>query len=330
MLKFSKDQQAFIINNRKLHENQHNAMQKAYGSDLMIGNASPLPRDVWGEWDREGIEVQRDVLAAFNDLSSSVSRAMPIGKLVHHFQTISDSGDVNISLDGRGRAKTDQQAIEYHGTPLPIIDSTFSYGWRQVAAAQSEGMSLDPAGRNNAMRRVAEKLEDITLNGDDSIVVGSDTLYGLRNHPERNTRSTTNDLSAGTGAEVKDDFVATLQTLHAANFRAPATFYVNWDDWFYWSTAQYSTQYPNWTILERLNATPNVAAIVPCSKVPADELIAVVKRREVVQVLNGMPMSTRAQFRANPEDDYNFTVMAAASLEIKFDAESQCGVAHSS
>jgi hypothetical protein len=38
-------------------------------------------------------------------------------------------------------------------------------------------------------------------------------------------------------------------------------------------------------------------------------------------------MTTRAQFRANPEDDYNFVTMAAASVEIKFDAEQNCGVA---
>jgi hypothetical protein len=59
-------------------------------------------------------------------------------------------------------------------------------------------------------------------------------------------------------------------------------------------------------------------------------MIAVVKRREVLQVLNGMPITTRQLFRANPEDDYNFKVMAASALEIKFDANDKCGVAHRS
>lgn len=329
MLRFSADQQRLILNQRRQHEHQHRLMQQQYGSHI-IGNASPLPRDVWGRWDEEGIEVQREVLAVFDDLSESLSMDMPIGKMMHFFRTESDSGNVNISMDGRSRAKTDQQLIDYHGTPLPIIDSTFSYGWRQVEAAQSEGMPLDPVGRNNAMRRVAEKLESLALDGDSQIRVGSDQLYGLRTHPMRNTRSTTATLASATGAEVKDDFVATLGLLHAANFRVPATFYVNWDDWFYWSTAQYSTQYPNWTILERLQATPMVENIIPASNVNANELIAVVKSRRVVQVLNGMPLSTRALFRANPEDDYDFVTMAASALEVRFDAEEQCGIAHSS
>lgn len=296
----------------------------------MLGNASPLPRDVWGEWDREGMEIQRDVLAVFGDLASSVAMPMPIGKLVHHFQQVSDSGSVNTSLDGRGRALTDQPTITYHGTPVPIIDSTFSYGWRQVEAARTEGFQLDAAARRNAMYKVAEKMENIALVGDSTIVVGGDTLYGLTNHPKRNTRSTTNDLSAATGAQWLADVVATLQLLHADNYRQPATLYVNWDDWFYAASTDFSTAYPNKTIAQRVLETGGVREVIPSSKVSADTIIAVVKDRSVLQVLSAMPMSTRQEFRANPEDDYNFVTMAAAALEIKYDANDNCGVAHSS
>lgn len=328
MLRFNKSQAEFVLNLRRSHSMQHRQMQAMYGN-VLVGNAAPIPKDVWGVWDTEAVEIQRDVLQVFNDLAASVSFSMPIGKLVHHFQTVTDSGGINISLDGRSKAKTDQPLIEYHGTPLPIIDSTFSYGWRQVESAQTEGISLDPAGRANSMRRVAEKLEDIALNGDTSIAVGDAELYGLRTHPKRSTRTTGVTLNDTTGQNVLDEFVATVQLLHDNNHRAPATIYVNWDDWFVWSTQQFSTQYPNWTILERVQATPGIASIVPASKVPESELIAVVKRNDVVQVLNGMPMTSRAQFRANPEDDYNFVVMAAAALEIKYDAEEQIGLAHS-
>jgi hypothetical protein len=71
-----------------------------------------------------------------------------------------------------------------------------------------------------------------------------------------------------------------------------------------------------------------VANVVPASDVPANELIGVIKNRRVLQVLSGLPMTTRAQFRANPEDDYNFVTMAAAALEVKFDAADNAGIAH--
>jgi uncharacterized linocin/CFP29 family protein len=327
MLRFTQEQQAFILANRRQFNAAQTAMAAAHGQTL-VGNALPLPKDVWGEWDREGIEVQRTTLAVFNDLAASVAMPMPIGKLVHHFQTISDSGQANISLDGRSKGRTDQPVFAYHGTPLPIVDSPFSYGWRQVEAARTEGFQLDSAGRANAMRTVAEKAENIVLDGDASIVVGGAQLYGLRNHPKRNTRSTTNTLNGATGAEWLADITATLKLLHGDNFKVPATIYVNWDDWFYATSTEFTTGYPK-TIAQRVLELGGVREIIPCDSIVADEIIALVKDRRVVQILNGMPMSTRAQFRANPEDDYNFVTMMAASLEVKFDAEDNCGVAHS-
>lgn len=328
MLKFTKDQEALILNERRNHAAQHATMAANHGQ-ILTGNASPLPKDVWGEWDRTAVEVQRDVLAVFNSLAVN-SMAMPIGKLVHYFQTVSDSGSVNISLDGRSDAKLDQPAINYHGTPLPIIDSAFGFGWRQVKAAESEGMTLDPAAQRNAVRKVAEKLETIALDGDSGIVVGSDTLYGLRNHPKRNTRTTGTALNGATGAQWLDEVNATLKLLHAKNYRTPATLYLNWDDWFYATNTDFSTAYPNKTIMQRILESGGVREVVPASKVTASQIIAVIKDPMVVQVLNGMPITTRAMFRANPEDEYNFKVMAAAAVEIKFDANDQCGIAVSS
>ena len=52
---------------------------------------------MFGEWDKDGIMIQRDVLAVYNDLVS-VSRSMPLGKLLHYFQRVSDNSEVNISL----------------------------------------------------------------------------------------------------------------------------------------------------------------------------------------------------------------------------------------
>jgi hypothetical protein len=332
MLRFSKAQQSFVLNLRHQHEAQHKQLtinSGATGSMSMVGNASPLPRDVWGEWDRESVELQRDILSVFNDLATSVSKPMNLGKLVHYFKTVSDSGEANVSLDGRSKAKLDQPLIDYHGTPLPMIDSTFGFGWRQMLAAQTEGESLDDDARMNSNRKVAEKLEDIALNGDAKIVVGGNALYGLRTAPNRATRVTGQELNGATGPQWLADFKAVLQLLHGQNFRSPATIYVNWDDWFYAGSTDYATAYLGKTIAAKMLELAGVASVVPSSKVPASEIIAIIKNRQVVQVLNGMPMTTRSKFRANPEDDYDFLVMAAAAVEIKFDADSNCGVAQS-
>lgn len=329
MLRYTPEQQAYLLNNRR----EFNARQAALASRLnggtMIGNALPMPKDVWGQWDREGIDVQRQLLAVFNDLAATLATPMPIGKIVHFFQTISDSGQVNVSLDGRAKGRTDQAVYDYFGTPVPIIDSPFNYGWRQVEAARSEGFQLDSAGRTNAMFKVAQRLETIALDGDSSIVVNGQILYGLRTHPRRNTRTTGQALNGATGAQWLADVVATLRLLHNDNFKVPAQLYVNFSDWFYAGATEFAAGYPK-TIAQRVLEIPGVAGVVASDAVLAGQIIALVKDRRVLQVLNAMPMSTRAQFRANPEDDYDFVTMAAAAVEIKFDAEQNCGVAVSS
>ena len=328
MLRFTDEQQAFVLANRRQFNASQIAMAENHGQTL-IGNALPLPKDVWGLWDREAVEVQRTTLRVFNDLSSSVSMPMPIGKLVHHFQTVSDSGSVNVSLDGRSKGRTDQPVFAYHGTPLPIIDSPFSYGWRQVAAASTEGFQLDAAGRMNSMRKIAEKAESLMLNGDTDIVVGADPLYGLRTHPRRNTRTTAQALNGATGAQWLATITATLKLLHGDKFKSPATIYLNFDDWFYATSTEFTAGYPK-TIAQRVLELGGLREVIDADSINPGEVIAVVKDRRVLQVLNGMPMTTRAQFRANPEDDYNFVTMAAVALEIKFDANQNCGVAVSS
>jgi hypothetical protein len=171
-----------------------------------------------------------------------------------------------------------------------------------------------------------EKMESIALDGDASIVVNGAALYGLRTHPKRETRTTGVALNGATGAQWLAEIVATLKLLHANNFKTPATIYLNWDDWFYASHTEFTAGYPK-TIAQRVLEMAGVREVVPADKVAAGQIIALVKDSRVVQVLNGMPMVTRAQFRANPEDDYNFVTMAAVAVEIKFDAEGNCGLA---
>lgn len=328
MLRFSDQQQQILLSNRRRFNDIQSAMANAHGSTFM-GNASPIPRDVWGQWDRDAIAVQRSTLAVFADIAAAAQRPIPIGKLVHYFQTVSDSGNINISIDGRSKARTDQPLIEYHGTPMPIVDTGFSYSWRQMEAASTEGYQLDAASRDNANRRIAEQMETAALSGYTGVVVAGQASYGLTNHPERNTRTTGVALNGATGVQWLSEITATLKLLHNANFKTPATIYLNWDDWFYAGATEYTAGYPK-TILQRVMELPGVREIVPADSITASDILALIKDRRVVEVLNGMPISTRAKFRANPEDDFDFVVMGAATIEIKFDAEGNCGVAHSS
>lgn len=336
MLKFTPKQQELIIHSRRRWDFMHRKMAVENGFAVndtngaiiahneLMGNASTLPKDVWGQWDKTSILVQRDEMAVFNDLAASLSRPIPLGKIVTYFRMLSDSGDVNISLDGRGKAKIDAPVISYEGTPVPIIDSELGFGWREMLAAQTEGESLDTDAIMNHQRKIAEKLEDLAINGDVTISIGGATIYGLRTAPFRATGAHTFTLNGATGANWVSAVTAALKALHDKNFRAPATLYLNWNDWFYASSTEYTANYPK-KILQAVQEVPGIAAIIPASRVPANEILGIVKRPDVAQVLNGMPMTTRPKVRQNPEDDYIFTVIAAAAVQYKHDAAGQAG-----
>lgn len=330
MLKFTPEQQAAVIANRRGMAAQAAilANQISANGDL-IGNALSLPRDVWGEWDREAVSLQRQEMVIFNDLAASVARPMPIGKVIHYFKTVSDSGSLNVSLDGRSKANLDKPVFDYHGTPVPILDSTFGFGWREMAGAQTEGFALDDAGRVNSTDKVAKGLEGLALDGNANISVSGQQLYGLRTHPNRKTRSTGQPLSGATGAQWLAEITATVKLLRDAGIWAPVTIYVSAGDWFYAGNTDYAAGYPK-TIKQRIFEIDGIAAIIPAPTVRAGEIFAVVKDPRVISVLNAMPVTTRALFRANAEDDYNFVTMAAAAVELKPDADGNLALAHSS
>ena len=329
ILKFNEAQAKAVIGMREHFNNTQEAMAKGLPADpatrALIGNASPVHKDVWGMWDREAVEIQRDVLAVFADVASTNSKPMPIGKLVNYFQRMSDSGSVNVSIDGRGTAKADQPVIDYQGTPVPILDDSFRFGWRQMEAERTEGYtSLQSGASGNSMRKIAEKMEDMMLNGESSIVVGGATIYGLRNLPQRNTGTHGLTLATATGAQWLAAVVDLIKKMQADNFYTEITIYLNMGDYLVASTSEFTAGYPK-TILNRLQEIPNVR-FVPGSKVPANELIGLCKRRDVVEILSAMPMTTIPLFRANAHDDYVFRVMAAVAPQLKWDGNDQCGV----
>ena len=327
MQKFTKAQTEYILNTRR----SFNERERSFGTvNELMGCATPITKDAWGEWDSNGMGVARNVLAVFNSIASTNSRSVPLSVLVAHFQQISDSGEVNTSLDGRGKAKEDQAVVTYVGTPIPIYDSVASWGWRQMLTMQAEGGNLQSTTVANKQRKIADKLEDMTINGVTDMVVGGSQIYGLTTHPQRNTRSTGVTLNAATGAQWVTEIKATLQLNHADNHRSPQTIYLNWDDWFYAQTTDYSTAKGNNTIAERVMQIPNVGEIVPASNILADTIIALDKQRDTVEMLNGMPMTQRPINRLNTEDDFKIKIMAAQALQLKYDATNQMGLAHSS
>lgn len=328
ILTFNKEQEAAVIGKRRAHNAKQVRLAEESKGDL-IGNAYTIPRDAWATYDQDLITLQRAELGVFSDLSS-LQRNVPIGKVLNYFSKVTDSGEVNSSLDGRSRAKADAPVIDYEGTPIPIYDTTFTFGWREVEAAKQDGgwQYLDAATRDNGNRKIIEKLEDLVINGDAKYTVGGNSIYGLRTAPSRATGNFGNfDLATATGAEWVSAVKKVLLGLQAKKFYGGATIYLNYGDWFAASVNDYVTAAPQNTTLSRLMSIPGVVSIVPSTAVPVNEILAIVKERRVVELLTGMPVTTMPIDRKNFTDEYSFQIMTAVAPQFKRDADGNAGYA---
>lgn len=326
MLLFTPEQQAAVNAARA----GFNASQTALASQVaLIGNAAPIPLDAWRRVDTRGAMIQRDVLQVFNRLSAANSTPIGVGDIVSFYPQISDSGEVHVSMDGRSEGKADQANVKYAGTPVPVFDSYARMGWRQMEVIRKGGGLIDTETIANHQRKVAEKLEDVALNGLSSIAVNGNTIYGLRTFPQRNTNTHGLTLNAATGAQWKGVVDLVCNALLGDNAFGKVTIFVNYTDHYYIANTDYSTTYPK-SILARLMENTQVVEFVPCSKVPANEVIGIANLAtgEWGTMLSAMPLTTRPKARANPEDDYVFGVLAMAAPQLRSDYDGRSQIAH--
>lgn len=324
MLRFTQEQELAVNQAREAF----NRTQAALATEL-VGNSIAVPVDAWRRIDSRGAMIQRDVLNVFNRLAAADTTPVGVGDLVSYYGQISDSNEVNVSMDGRSTGKADQANIKYVGTPVPVLTSEARFGWRQMEVLRKSPNSLDTATIGNAQRKVAEKLEDMALNGLSSAVVGGQTIYGLRNFPQRNTATHGLTLSSATGAQWLAAFQSMFNQLIGDNAYGKATVFLSYADWLYASINEFVAGYPK-TILQRLQEIAQVAEIVPASKVPANEIIGVagLQTGEWGTILSAMPLVTRPKARHNAEDDYVFGVIAMAAPQLKADYDGRAQIAH--
>lgn len=326
MIPFTNEQASAVMAERRAF----NARQTAIlGTAPMIGNAAPVGLDAWRRIDSRATRVQRDILAVAGRLMAANSTPVGLGDIVSYFPKVSDSGTVNVSMDGRSNAKVDQAVVSFAGTPVPVIDSTARFGWRQMEVMRKTPLGLDTESIANSQRVVAEKLEDIVLNGLSSIVVGGSTIYGLRNFPDRTTGTHGFTLTSATGAQWLTAIKALVNGLVGDNAFAKVTIFLNYADWVYADQTDYAANYPK-TIRERIMELAQVQELVPASKVPTGDLLGVagLDTGDWGTILTAMPMVTRPKVRVNAEDDYTFAVMAVQAPQFRSDANSRSTLAH--
>jgi uncharacterized linocin/CFP29 family protein len=327
ILQFTPEQEAQVWAARNSFNDRQTAMST---NGALEGNALSIPIDAWRRIDGRAQQLARSRLVVFNALAAASTQPVSIADLVSYYPQVSDSGEVTVTMDGRNQAKADQAAVKYVGTPVPVMTSTARMGWRQMEVMRKGGGMLDVTTIANNQRKVAEKLEDMVINGLSSVSVGGDTVYGLRNFPQRNALTHGLTLSTATGAQWLTAVKAIINSAIGDNQFGRITLFVNIGDYVAIDTTDYSASYSG-TIKERLMTIGQIADIVPSSSIPASEIIGIVDLAagEWGSILSAMPMTTRPKTRQEPEDDYVFSVIAAAAPQFRADYNGNSPFVHS-
>lgn len=327
MLQFTKEQWESVKAARRRFNERAVAM--AANEVFLEGNSLAIPVDAWRRIDSRAQMLARSRLAVFNRLAQASTIPVSIADLVNFYPQVSDSNEVLISMDGRTDAKGDAASVNYVGTPVPVMTTSTRMGWRQMEVIRKGGGMLDTATIANGQRKMAEKLEDITLNGLSVVNVNGSTIYGLRNLPARNTFSHTFTLNGATGANWLAAFKAAINAALGDNNFGQLTVFLNYGDYTYADTTDYAANYQG-TILQRLRAINQIKEIIPASSVPASEILGIadLDAGEWGGILSAMPLTTRPKKRDEPEDDYVFGIITAAVPQLRSDYNGQSGFVH--
>lgn len=328
MLIFTNEQQQAVMAARRQF-NQRATARAAEAAAGLEGNSLAIPLDAWRRIDTRAQQIARSRLVMFSRLAAASTIPVGIADIVNYYPQVSDSGEVLVTMDGRNAGKADQAVMKFVGTPVPILTSTARFGWRQMEVIRKGGAMIDTATIANHQRKVAEKLEDMVLNGLSGINVDGNIIYGLRNLPQRNTFVHGLTLATATGAQWLAMVKQAISAAMADNQYGQLTLFVNQADYTAADTTDYAANYSG-TILERLRAVNQIAEIVPVASVPPNEVLGIVDLSggEWGGILSAMPMTTRPKTRIEPEDDYLFGVMAAAAPQFRSDYAGQSAFLH--
>lgn len=328
MLLHTNEQQTAVNQARRFFDEQEQAFERFAGP--LTGNSAPVGPEAWRRIDPRVSAVQRNVLAVFDRLARANTVPVGVGDIMSYYPKVTDSGEAHVSMDGRSNSLQDQANVQFVGTPVPVIDSFTRMGWRQMEVIRKQnGMGLDAVSMMNAGRKVAEKLEDMAINGLSTIVVAGNPIYGLRTFPDRSTDTHGLTLASATGAQWLTAVGKVLTKLEADNAYGRVTIFVNWGDWSYAGRTDYTTNYPK-SIAERLRETNQVVEFVPAAGIPANELVGVANldTGEWGGILSAMAPSSVAKNRLNAQDDFVQGHMAMAAPQFRSDVSGQSHIAH--
>jgi uncharacterized linocin/CFP29 family protein len=293
---------------------------------------SLLSVDEWIEVENAVLEAARyplKVVDAFRR-RGLVRRLGGVGSVEARWYVSSDITPAGISMTGRGKFERDLPELLPASVPVPVIFKDFEIDWRTLEASRRSGDGLDMTTLVEATRVVAEKYEDIVVNGSTAVRLNGAPIYGLRTHPNRLTDTAAN-YGGGAWSTIGNIVPTVAGMINAANGQfnyGPFTLYVSQAQYNQAALAYY-TDGSGDTPLARIQRMSMIEAVeaLPPAVLPAGEVMLLQMTSEYMQLAEAMSIQVR-EWTSGDGLVSMFKVMAIGTPMIKARYGNQTGIVH--
>ncbi len=289
-----------------------------------------MRKDDWLLLDTAIVKAATERLRLVADLrGSGLTFTIPqgMGKTVLQTETMTDTNDAQISMDGLRESPDDRPEFELTNLPLPITHKDFQFSARQILCSRNGGSPLDTTTAEIAGRKVAESIERLSIGRISRYVFGGGTVAGLTNFTARIGFTLTTPVGAGAtmGAQLLADVIAMRTASVAAFHYGPWMMYVapNWDTYLDTDFKAASDK----TVRERVNAINGIVDIKTLDFMQNYDIVLVQMTSDIIRMVIGMDITT-LQWDTKGGMQKNFKVMAIMVPQLRADINDNTGIIH--
>lgn len=297
-----------------------------HGANALRTNTTLL-YDEWKLFDGVVTRVARERLVIVQELmrrglTFPIPNALGVLQLI--WQTSGDLEDASTSMTGLTESDADQLDFGLASMPIPMIHKEFNLDLRQLMVSRNGGMPLDTTMAEIASRKVMEKAESIVFGGL-NIAPNLGQVYGLLNHPNRNTAGVTASWATTTGSNIVLDIIRMSTILTGKNQFGPYMLFVS-TTVFMRLSEDYKAESDK-SILSRILELPGIEGIMPTNSLTGTNVLMVQLTSDVVQIIDGI-QPTMVEWEERGGFELNFMIFAILLPRIRADYAAQSGICH--
>lgn len=298
---------------------------------LSVNTDTTLRPDEWEQLDAAVQEVAREELTVYDyfveqNLTKPLKNAF--GTTVLQWQTISDSQEAIMSIDGVQRGQGDRVQYADNFLPVPILHADYEINARFLAVSRKDGNGVDAEEAANAARRIMEKKEDMLI-GSSTYTFGGGTMYTLLNYTNRNTVTLNGDWndSATTDANIIDD-IRRMKRANKDAYHGSEAVLILPDDYEDKLGEDYSVSGASlMTLRERIMKLGGIKDIIISTRLADNNILLVELNKRTIEIVTGMQL-TNVYWETEGGMVGKYKLMEITVPRLKADYNGNCGIAH--